>query len=102
MFTDGDPWILTDHAGRILDWHPAALRLLGYTERGMKGRSLLVAFNGDRPSDNVLQHVMLGHPVERAGAIRPRDRRPARVHYRIELVEGSDACPILRWCFHWL
>jgi PAS domain S-box-containing protein len=101
VFTDCDPWILTDDAGRILDWHPGALGLLGYTDRSVKGRSLPVAFNRDRPGDNLFQRVVLGHPVEREGEIRPRDRRPVRVQYRIELAEeATDARPILRWCFH--
>ena len=101
VFTDRDPWIVTDRAGRILDWHPGAPGLLGYAERSMKGRSLLVAFNRDRPGDNVFQYVMLGHPVEREGEIRPRERRPVRVQYRIELADESpEAQPMLRWWFH--
>ena len=57
-------------------------------------------FLSDRPSGQQLAHALLGHPVERIGVIRPRERRGVSVRYRIELVR--DAPPgetVLRWTF---
>lgn len=100
MSTPPDLWFDTEHDGRILDWSPDALTLIGYSDGGAKGRSLPLMFIGSRPLEAHLTRVMFGHPLERDGIIRPRDRRGVPVTYRIALADGStDKRPVLRWTF---
>lgn len=97
-----DLWIDTDHQGRILEASAAALSaLLGYSARTVQGRLLPIMLLDNRPNDTHFHHVMLGHPVDREGTIRPREQRGVRVCYRIVLAPNStDRAPVLRWTFH--
>lgn len=93
-------WFETEHDGAIIDWSPEALSLLGYRAKAAPGRLLPVLFIEDRPNAEHLTRVMLGHPVDRVGTIRPRERRGVRVQYRIELAaDSTKERPILRWSF---
>ena len=96
-----DLWIDTDHQGRILDGSTEALStLLGYTTRSAPGRLLPIMLLDNRPNDTHFHHVMLGHPIDRDGTIRPREQRGVRVCYRIALApDSTDRRPILRWTF---
>lgn len=45
-----DAAILTDAAGRIIDWNPAAVRMFGYTKEEVQGQSPeLIHYPADRP-----------------------------------------------------
>jgi PAS domain-containing protein len=95
-----DLWIDTDHRGLILGCSSEALSLLAYSPKGALGRDLAMMFLSDRPSGLQLAHALLGHPVEREGVIRPRERRGVSVRYRIELLsENNSGRAVLRWTF---
>jgi PAS domain-containing protein len=95
-----DLWIDTDRSGLILDCSLAALSLLAYSFKGAIGRDLSLMFLADRPSGQQLAHALLGHPVEREGVIRPRERRGVSVRYRIELQpDDNGGQAVLRWTF---
>lgn len=96
-----DLWIDTDQEGRILEASAEALStLLGYGARNAQGHLLPIMLLDHRPNDTHFHQVMLGHPVEREGLIRPRDQRGVRVGYRIALApDSTDRRPILRWTF---
>ena len=95
-----DLWIETTPEGRILDWCADALELIGYSARAAEGRWLPLQFVKNRPREAHLIHALLGHPVERHGTIRPRDRREVQVSYRIALADHSTKLrPVLRWTF---
>lgn len=90
----------TDQFGAIIAWTEEALRLIRYEAKGAAGRSLALFFGYDRPGTDQFEHVLRGHPIERDGVIRPRERRPVPVRYRIELApDSTDRFPILRWTF---
>jgi PAS domain S-box-containing protein len=79
-------WIVTDAAGNILEVSPSAAEMLNVTRLHLRRRSLLNFFASDRPEWNrLLRLAGQGHNVRRAGAMRPRDRRPCAVE--VELVE---------------
>ena len=93
-------WIDTDQNGLILDWSPEALTLVGYAAKSARFRVLALSLLGDRPPPGRLARVLLGHPFEHEGAIRPRDRRAIAIRYRIAVApHSSDAQPVLRWTF---
>jgi PAS domain-containing protein len=93
-------WIDTDRSGLIVACSFEALSLLAYSPKGALGRDLAVMFLSDRPSALQLAHALLGHPVEREGVIRPRERRGVSVRYRIELLsENNSEEAVLRWTF---
>lgn len=93
-------WIETDGTGTITQSGAAAILLTGYSARSLRGRTLQIMFVKDRPGPTQFRHVLLGHPVERQGWIRPRERRAIHVRYRIELIrEPKGLSPTLRWTF---
>jgi hypothetical protein len=93
-----DLWIETDQYGLILGCGETAPQFLGYTAGGIRGRSLLLMFLGDRPGPYQFGRVMSGHPIEREGVIRPQDDRARTIKYRIQLAPHSfDDRPVFRW-----
>ena len=93
-------WIETDGTGTITQSGATAMLLTGYSARSLRGRPLQIMFVKDRPGSTQFRHVLLGHPVERQGWIRPRERRAIHVRYRIELIrESKSLSPTLRWTF---
>ena len=95
-----DLWIETDHEGRILQCSAGGHTLIGYSKRSARGRLLPILLLENRPTDAQLLHVMFGHSVEREGSIRPKEKGPVRVSYRIALAPSSTASrPVLRWTF---
>jgi hypothetical protein len=96
----GPFWIDTTLDGEIVGWSENGPPALGFSSRHLAGRSLITMFICDRPSPSTLDHVVLGHPVERSGQFRPKDRRAVPITYRIERVSDSrDGQPVLRWTF---
>ena len=95
-----DVWVLTDAAGFVLECSPAAVRLLGYSARGARGRELPNMFIGNRPRLNELLSAAHGEPIERDATFRPNDRKALPVHVRIARGEPSaDGHITLRWTF---
>ena len=93
-----DDWVITDAAGNILDVGLGAAELLNVSRTHLRRRSLLMFFNADRPEWNrLLRLAAQGHNVERAGSMRPRDRRPQAVY--VELTEVKDY-PVIK-AFEW-
>ena len=82
-------WVVTDQRGEILEASAEAAQLLSVTPAHLRQRSLLLFFLADRPEwIRVLQDAARGATIERAGWIRPRDRRPRPV--RVELTRAAD------------
>jgi len=95
-----DVWIVTDAAGFVQDCSPAAVRLVGYTARGARGRELPNMFVSHRPRLNELLSAAQGITIERHAAFRPNDRKALPVHFRVERGEVlPDGQITLRWTF---
>ena len=95
-----DVWILTDAAGFIQECNAAALAMLGYSARGVRGRELPNLFTSDRPRLSELLLAAHGTPTERQATIRPNDRKELRVTFRVERGAGTPEGPVeLRWTF---
>jgi PAS domain-containing protein len=93
-------WIETTALGDIVAWSDSGPASLGYSARTLGGRSLIVMFVQNRPQPSMLAPALMGHPIEREGRLRPKDRRAVDVVYRIERVDDSrDGQPVLRWTF---
>jgi PAS domain-containing protein len=91
-------WIITDAAGTILDVSAAAAELLNVSRMHLRRRSLLNFFNADRPEWNrLLRLASQGHNVERAGSLRPRDRRPQAVYVEVTEVRNDPAMRAFEW-----
>ena len=94
------PWIDTDASGHILNCHPGAGPLIGYSLQGARGRILPFMFISGRPDSSQLTRAALGHPVELHGVVRPRDRRGIPVRCRIAPAPNDGTFqPVLRWTF---
>lgn len=92
-------WITTDTTGLVMDCSPAALNLLGYSERGARGRELPYMFVGARPRLAELFAAAEGHALERDAWFRPNDRKPLHVHFRAAAQHQAGAPVTLRWTF---
>jgi hypothetical protein len=95
-----DVWIDTDPTGIVIESSRDAVFLTGYSSRFLRGRLLPILFVDDRPRPAEFRLVALGHPIERAGWMRPKERRAIHVAYRIALApDSTDRSPIFRWTF---
>jgi PAS domain-containing protein len=95
-----DVWIDTDPTGIVIQSSREAVFLTGYSSRFLRGRLLPILFVDDRPRPAEFRLVALGHPIERAGWMRPKERRAIHVAYRIALApDSTDRSPIFRWTF---
>jgi len=92
-------WVTTDGAGFVLDCSPAALDLIGYTARGVRGRELAHMFVRGRPTLSELLQAGVGSPVEREAEFRPYERKALRVLLRITACEGPGERGRLLWTF---
>jgi PAS domain-containing protein len=91
-------WVITDAAGNILDAGAKAAELLNVTRMHLRRRSLLTFFNADRPEWNrLLRLAAQGHNVERAGSMRPRDRRPQAVYVELRVVGDYPETKAFEW-----
>lgn len=90
-------WIVTDAAGFIQDCSPAALQLLGYSLRGVRGRELPNLFVRERPRLAELLDAARGEVVERTATVRPNDRRCVDVSFRLERKNAESIEPLLFW-----
>jgi PAS domain S-box-containing protein len=92
-------WIETDQYGVIVDFSQAAVTLIGYSARTVRGRSLPLMFLKNRPTYLDLKHAWRGAPIEREGMLRPRNHRAVLVRYRVELITSprDDGPLVLRW-----
>lgn len=91
-------WVITDAAGNILDVGEEAAELLNVTRMHLRRRSLLMFFNADRPEwTRLLRLATQGHNVERAGSLRPRDRRPQAVYVELREVRDYPAAKAFEW-----
>jgi hypothetical protein len=95
-----DVWILTDAAGFIVRCSDAALRLLNYSARGVRGRGLPHLFVTDRPRlSELLQASATDDVVEREATVRPNDRKAVRVRFSLRGVPGTGDGKNLLWTF---
>jgi PAS domain S-box-containing protein len=95
-----DPlWIITDAAGFIRECSPAALQLLGYSNRGAKGRELPNLFVADRPRLAEMLDAARGAIVSRKARLRPNDRRPVDVHFTIQRLASRTDEALIQWTF---
>ena len=94
---DPELFVVTDAAGFIEECSPAALQLLGYSARGVRGRELPNLFVADRPRLAELLKAAGGAIVERKAQLRPNDRRCVDVHFRIERLKSDVVNPRLLW-----
>lgn len=91
-------WVITDAAGNILDVGMEAAELLNISRMHLRRRSLLMFFNADRPEWNrLLRLAAQGHNVERAGSMRPRDRRPQAVYVELQAVRDYPVTTAFEW-----
>ena len=94
---DPELWIVTDAAGFIQNCSEAALELVGYSARGVRGRELPNMFVSDRPRLSELLEAAAGGVVERRARLRPNDRRCVDVQIRIERLPSENPEPLLFW-----
>jgi hypothetical protein len=93
------PWIITDAAGFIRECSPTALQLLGYSQRGAKGRELPNLFVADRPRLAELLAAARGAILSRKARLRPNDRRPVDVHFTIQRLASRMDEALIQWTF---
>ena len=90
--------ILTNHRG-IIDWADAnAARLLNVSPNYCAGRDLLTAFAQDRL--DVMRAILAavsGEVVRGEGFIRPRERRPCPVTFKLAMYAGDHR--FFQWTF---
>ena len=97
--TTSDTWLVTDSRGIILEASTPAARLLSASQRGLRQRSLIVFFEQDRDGwRDAMTRASRGERVVRSGHLRPKERRPIRVHVEIQKTTGEIAPPML-WSF---
>jgi CheY-like chemotaxis protein len=91
--------LLTDTSGFIVDATPGGARLLNGSVRGLQQRSLILYFEQHRETwRTALVRALAGEHIALTGRLRPKERRPVRVHVRIERV-ANDGCIRFRWTF---
>ncbi|MGH9311432.1 MAG: hypothetical protein ACRD1U_18785 [Vicinamibacterales bacterium] len=81
--------VRTDAVGFIVSCSSGAVKLLGYTVRGARGRELPNMFVSDRPRLSELLAVAQGLVIERAAEFRPNDRKAVRVWFRVSAAEDE-------------
>lgn len=93
------PWIVTDSAGQIVDLTESAAKMLNMSRRGAVGRNLPTFFVEDRPKLMAeLLRASEGVIINGEGMLRPRDRRPMRVHLDVSAVPPAPGIGIrLKW-----
>lgn len=97
---DEDIWIITDAAGFVMGCSAAAVRMLGYSARGARGRELPNMFIRERPRLAELLQAAQGAVIEREADFRPNDRKAIRVRFRISLGERLPGGKMtLLWTF---
>ena len=93
-------WVVSDSAGHILEASAAAAKLLAISAGHLRRRSLVLFFHEDRPAWNgLLAEAARGHAVERAGWIRPRDRRPRAVLVHVAPARDYPLAKAILWQF---
>jgi len=93
-------WVVTDLYGLLLEASREAAHMLNLSVAGLRGRPLLVFFDGEREHwRQALRAAAAGMMVDREGAMRPRDKRP--VFIRAEIIKTQDwrHGDILLWTF---
>jgi PAS domain-containing protein len=88
----------TDAVGFIVSCSSGAVKLLGYTVRGARGRELSNMFIAGRPRLSELLAAAQGMVIERDAEFRPNDRRAVRVRFRVVAGE-DDRHDTLVWTF---
>lgn len=92
-------WVVTDPSGVVVEISGTAHRLLNLSARGALGRNLTAFFSQDRHRVVAdLARAVDGQIAQRDTVLRPRDRRPVRVH--VEIAREKDAVARtarLRW-----
>jgi CheY-like chemotaxis protein len=92
-------WLITDSRGSILDASPLGMQLLSASMRGLRQRSLLVFFEHDRDGWRAaMTRASRGERIVHSGHLRPKERRPVRVHVEIQKMADGGAPPLL-WTF---
>jgi DNA-binding response OmpR family regulator len=94
-----DVWVVTDSHGAILEASSLGARLLSASQRGLRLRSLIVFFEHDRDAwRDAMARASRGERIVRSGHLRPKERRPIRVHVEIQKNADGVAPPLL-WTF---
>jgi CheY-like chemotaxis protein len=94
--TASDMWLVTDSRGLILETSTSAAHLLSTSQRGLRQRSLIVFFDQDRDGwRDAMTRATSGERVVRSGHLRPKERRPVRVHVEIQKTNAEVGRPVL-------
>lgn len=94
-----DTWLVTDCRGIILEASGPGARLLSASQRGLRQRNLIVFFEHDRDGwRDAMMRAARGERIVRSGHVRPKERRPIRVHVEIHKTNDGIAPPLL-WTF---
>jgi PAS domain-containing protein len=93
-------FVRTDAVGVIVSCSSGAVKLLGYTARGARGRELPNMFVTDRPRLSELLAVAQGLIIDRVAEFRPNDRKAVRVRFRVSAGEDEgEQQGTLLWTF---
>jgi PAS domain-containing protein len=96
---NADVWVTTDAAGFIIDCSPTAVRMLGYSARGARGRELPNLFIRERPTLAELLRAARGEALEREGMFRPNERKAFAVRFRVSRDATPSDAVVLLWTF---
>jgi len=96
----GVKWVVTDLYGLLLEASREAAQMLNLSVAGLRGRQLLVFFDGEREHwRQALRAAAAGMMVDREGAVRPRDKRPLFIRAEITRTRDCRHGDTLLWTF---
>ena len=96
----GVKWVVTDLYGLLREASPEAAHLFNLSAAGLRGRELLVFFDGEREHwRQALRAAAAGMMVDREGTVRPRDRRPLFIRAEITRTRDWRHGETLLWTF---
>jgi CheY-like chemotaxis protein len=94
-------WVITDAQGYLVEISPRAATLLNFSRKGQLRRNLLPFFARDRDViAEAVRQAASGLIVHLETVLRPRDRKPKRVHLEVACAEQSTSRTLcLQWVF---
>ena len=93
-------WVVTDLYGLLLEASREAAHMLNLSVGGLRGRQLLVFFDGEREHwRQALRAAAAGMMVDREGTVRPRDKRPLFIRAEITRTQDWRHGDALLWTF---
>ena len=93
-------FVVTDHAGLIIEASAEAAHMLSMGARHLEQRPLLTFFDGDRSAwATALRDASYGRIVTHSGRLRPRDRRPLVVEVEVSQMLDHPRRDAILWSF---